>query len=126
MTHERRPMTLIDDEATVLACRLDPVEQAELQAAYSRLAQAHLIDLDRRPLGLTVTVARTAESAATVERIVAIEHECCPFMDLVVDRRGDRLVLTYGGGEVVAPVLDMIGDRLRRGGALAESGERQT
>jgi hypothetical protein len=125
MTIERAPMTLIDDEATILACRLDPVEQAELLAAYSGLAEAHLIGLDRRPLGLTVTVARTPESEASVELIVGIEHECCPFMDLAADRRGGRLVLAYGGGEVVAPVLDTIEARLRGGGAPAETGERQ-
>jgi hypothetical protein len=115
MTNERRPMIVTDDHRAVLACRLDPVEQADLLAAYSGLAERHLIGLDRRPLGLTATVARTPESEASVERIVRIEHACCPFMDLAVDRRGDGLVLTYGGGEIVAPVLDTIEDHLRRG-----------
>lgn len=114
-------MILTDDERAILACRLDPAEQADLLAAYSGLAEAHLIGLERRPRALTVTVASTPESAASVERIVTIEHECCPFMDLTVDERDDRLILTYGGGEIVVPVLDTIEERLRRGSTRAEA-----
>ncbi len=62
---------------------------------------------------LEVSVSRSLEAEALVERIVRAERACCPFMDVLVERDAGSLVLTYSGPEAIEPVLDMIEARVQ-------------
>jgi hypothetical protein len=97
----------------VLACRLDVVEQASLMAEYSHLASTAVIGVRRVATTLEVSLSRSAEAEALVERIVEAELACCPFMRIAVDRDGATLALRYSGPDAIGPVLDMIEARVR-------------
>jgi hypothetical protein len=95
-------------------------------AAYGRLARDFLLGIEREPTRLKVDLRRTAESDAEGSRIVEIEAHCCPFMDVSINQHHDRLVVEYSGSMLIAPVIDMIEERLRTAGSAAPrvSGER--
>jgi hypothetical protein len=107
-----QPSSISTDDEEALACRLDVVEQASLMAEYGRLARTAVIGVRRAGSRLEVSVSRSAQAEALVQRIVEAERACCPFMGVAVDQDARRLVLTYSGPDAIGPVLDMIEARL--------------
>jgi hypothetical protein len=107
----KEPRAAVDEDA--LACRLDVVEQASLMAEYAHLASTAVVGVRRLGATLMVSVSRSSEAEALVERIVEAERACCPFMRIAVDRDGGMLALRYSGPDVIGPVLDMIEARVR-------------
>jgi hypothetical protein len=113
MSGSHRPNPIPADDREALACRLDVVEQAGLMAEYERLAETAVSDVRRAGRRLQVSVSRSVEADARVDRIVAAEHACCPFMDVTVHRDAETLLVTYSGPDAIEAVLDMIEARVR-------------
>jgi hypothetical protein len=113
MSGSHRPNPIQADDRKALACRLDVVEQARLMAEYARLAETAVSDVRRAGRQLQISVSRSDEADARVDRIVDAEHACCPFMDVTVDQDAETLVVTYSGPDAIEPVLDMIEARVR-------------
>jgi glycerol-3-phosphate dehydrogenase len=111
-TNDANSLLISEDEAEILACRLNHDEQRDLMAAYASLGREHVLKFERERTHLVVTVSRSPASEAEIDRIVAIENECCPFMDIAVNRTAESLDLTYSGPPLIAPVIDMIEERL--------------
>jgi hypothetical protein len=110
-TDQPSPISADDEEAS--ACLLDAVEQASLMVEYGSLARTAVVGVRRSGSMLEVSVSRSAEAEARVERIVDAERACCPFMDVAVRGDGGTLVVTYSGPAAIEPVLDMIESRVR-------------
>jgi hypothetical protein len=88
-----------------IACFLDA---AGMRARESELAcLGHGLISVSRPDGAPVVLQFTAdeETRNRLDRIVAAERECCPFLDLTV-REGETLELTIDGPGDAAPVID--------------------
>ena len=113
MGNDMSTFELADHDAELFACRLDPAEQKELMTRYASIGRDHLLDIHRQRASLTIVLSRTGDTEAAVDRIVAIEAECCLFMLVNVDRQADRQTLTYSGPDMVEPVIEMIAERLR-------------
>jgi hypothetical protein len=88
-----------------IVCSLDA---ARLQAREAELASLgrSMVSVSR-PEGAPVTLRFTAaqETRDRLDRIVAAEAECCPFLDMKV-REGETLELAIDGPEDAAPVVD--------------------
>jgi phosphotransferase system HPr-like phosphotransfer protein len=95
-----------------IACLLDA---AGLRARESQLAclGRSLISVSR-PQGASVVLRFSAdeETRNRLDRIVAAERECCPFLDLKV-RKGQTLELTIDGPDEAAPVIAGLTDAIR-------------
>jgi hypothetical protein len=87
-----------------IVCSLDAARLQAREAELERLGRS-LISVSR-PGGMAVTLRFTAdrETHERVDRIIAAEAECCPFLDLSV-REGETLELTIDGPEDAAPVI---------------------
>jgi hypothetical protein len=87
-----------------IACFLDA---AGLRARESELARlGHGLVSVSRPDGAPVVLRFTAdqETRKRLDRIVAAEAECCPFLDMRV-REGETLELAIDGPDDAAPVI---------------------
>ena len=82
-------------ESVAIACTLDPQAIGARLADISRLTKQHLLShrLDGRTIRLTYDRAAVKE----VERIVALERECCAFLDFRLRLAADGVELTITG-----------------------------
>jgi hypothetical protein len=75
-----------------IACSLTDADRPAHQAAIERLgARAHA-----RVDGTEVRLRDEPGVAEELERVLAVERECCPFFDLRVSREDGDLVLRIG------------------------------
>ena len=79
-------------ESVAIACTLDPQAIGARLADISRLTKEHL--LSHRLGGRTLRLTYDRAAVKEVERIVALERECCAFLDLRVDLAADGVELT--------------------------------
>jgi MerR family transcriptional regulator, copper efflux regulator len=87
-----------------IACFLDAAGMRARESELARLGHS-LISVsrpDRAPAVLRFTADE--ETRNRLDRIVAAEAECCPFLDLRV-RQGQTLELTIDGPDDAAPVI---------------------
>jgi hypothetical protein len=102
-----------------IACFLDAAGLRARESELARLGRS-LISVSR-PRGAPVVLQFTAdeETRNRLNRIVAAEAECCPFLDMTV-REGETLELTIDGPDDAAPVITGLVDAIR-GGAAARA-----
>jgi hypothetical protein len=87
-----------------IVCSLDAARLQAREAELEILGRS-LISVsgqERTPVTLRFTADR--ETRERLDRIVAAEAECCPFLDLTVSE-GETLELTIDGPEDAAPVI---------------------
>jgi len=83
--------------ADALAGRLDEMDRLRADALRSRTAT---------PGALVLRFAAPGDVAARVDRLVAAERECCPFLRFAVRRTGTEVVLEVTGPPEAGPILD--------------------
>ena len=84
-------------EPMPIACALGPAEMAPRLARIRQLTQVHL--RSHRLEGSTLRLTYHGTAAAEVEQIVALERECCAFLDFNLGRAGDDVELVIVGPE---------------------------
>lgn len=89
-----------------IACSLDSGDLEDRRAELRALAQRSLISV-ARPHGTPVVLTFKNDPAtkAALERIVAAESECCPFLEMTLADR-DSLELAIDGPEDAGPIVD--------------------
>jgi hypothetical protein len=82
------------------ACSLDKGERAGRQAEWAELRSSARLAEHRTATTLTTTWRRADHVRGEVERLVAAEHECCPFFgfELTVGDEAITLVTTFPEG----------------------------
>ena len=92
----------------MIACTLGPDDMPAREAEIRALGREALLAVERSEAGATLRFRRDPATRARVERIVALESECCAFIDLELSDTGNALVLTLqtpSGGE---PAMHML------------------
>ncbi|WP_108462835.1 hypothetical protein [Devosia naphthalenivorans] len=89
--------------ALATACTLDAADFKERVASVQALASRHLLASRRESLTLHLTYA--LEALPEVRNIVAMEAECCAFLDFDI-RAGEQIELTMTAPESVALAAD--------------------
>ena len=86
-------------EKTPIACTLGPAAMPARLADIRRLGERHLRSWWIE--GRTLHLAYAPEAAAEVERIVALERDCCAFLAFAVEARegGCEVRITAPAGE---------------------------
>lgn len=91
-----------------IACSLDRealVERAEL---LRRIGAAGLLDTRRSGPTLTLLFVRDVTLRSALERFVALERDCCPFLDFTISEVADELQLLIYAPPEAGAVLDAI------------------
>jgi hypothetical protein len=88
-----------------IACSLDAEGLAARAQEYAALGRRSLISVSQGK-GARVLLRFTADKGtrATLDRMVAAEAECCPFLEITV-REGGALELTIDGPDEAGPVI---------------------
>ena|SRR5438309_4348947 len=92
--------------AAPIACSLGASERVARGREWDALLRSAL--LERRPTsrGARLRFARDDAVAAALERLVAAERECCPFLELELSRARGELVLEASGPPEAVPVIE--------------------
>jgi hypothetical protein len=90
-----------------IACSLGPDELAGRAQEWRELAQRALIEADRTEAAAVQRYRRKPGVEAKLRELVALEAECCPFLDFALTQDGDEIVLTVGGPAEAARVIDL-------------------
>jgi hypothetical protein len=85
-----------------IACRLDPAALAGRRGEWLALRRARTGEV-RTATTLTTTWRRDAGVQAELERLVAAERECCPFLSLELTIRDGSVTLVTGFPEGLSP-----------------------
>jgi hypothetical protein len=93
-------MTHTDPEIPV-ACRLSASDAGERQAEWAALLERATLSRTRANGRVRVAFAPLVGVREELQRLVAAEQECCPFLDLALE--GTGLVLT--GNELAQELL---------------------
>ena len=88
-----------------IACSLDAAGLDGRLLDMARVGRAALID-SRTVDDRAVLRFRAGQGIADeLGRLVAAEHECCPFLDLSLDQRGEVVELTIKGPPEARPIV---------------------
>jgi hypothetical protein len=89
-----------------IACKLSGDEFAERTARWRTLAEHGLITAEKTDRGAVQRYRWDEPVERELRELIALEAECCSFLDLRVERQADELVLEVtgppGSEEIVA------------------------
>jgi hypothetical protein len=93
-----------------LACSLTADQQVERQEEFGELARRALTDRRREPGRVVLSFRAEPGVAEQVDDLARRERECCPFLELSVERADGVVALSIGAGADAQPVLDAFYD----------------
>jgi hypothetical protein len=88
-----------------IACSLTPGDAATRAAETTEIARAALRRREPIDRGARLVFGAADETEARLQRIVAAERECCPFLTLDLRRAGDELLLDVTGPPDAQPIV---------------------
>ena len=97
-----------------IVCSLDSGELAGRADAWRDLADSALIGAERTATTAVQRYRRQPEVEAKLRELIALEAECCPFLDFELDAAADELVLSVGGPADAAAVIDLFAPQTAR------------
>ena len=90
-----------------IACTLGPDELAGRADDWRALAESALIEAERTEAAAVQRYRQAPGVEAKLRELVALEAECCPFLDFDLQARSDELVLSVSGPAEAAGVIDL-------------------
>jgi hypothetical protein len=95
-----------------IACSLDAEQLAERKERWRALAEHALISAERTDEGVRQRYRGGAAIEAELRDLVALEGECCPFLDLQVERVDAETWLDVSGPPEAAQIVaEFAGDQ---------------
>jgi len=96
-------------ESQPIACSLSAADAGTRQAEWDALVERAVVTRSQVTGGMRVTLAPRPGVREELERLVAAERECCPFLDLRVDDSEDgALALTVTAPPDAAAVIEAL------------------
>jgi hypothetical protein len=89
-----------------IACSLTAEGQLERAAEFRELMRRALAQRHREPGRVVLSFRADPGVAEHVEDLAARERECCPFLDLAVERADGLVALSIAAARDAQPVLD--------------------
>jgi hypothetical protein len=85
-----------------IACSLSAADLERRRARWEALADGALIERAQRLEGVRLVYRAEPGAEQELRELVALEAECCPFLDFSVTPQDGRLVLDVTGPEAAA------------------------
>ena len=92
--------------APIPACSLSAGEGAKRAARWRTLLDTHLLSRTPTTAGQRLAFPADPEVAGELDALVAAERDCCPFLDLTVERFDHSLVLNVSGPTDAAEIVE--------------------
>ena len=96
----------------MIACTLGPDDMPVREAELRALGREALLAVEHCEARATLRFRRDPATRARVERMVALESECCAFIDFELYDTGDALALTLRTPDGGEPAMHMLVDLL--------------
>jgi hypothetical protein len=100
-------MTSSPDRNLPLACSLDGEQASARGERWRRLGERGLLARDRVGDGVRMRFARSDAVIDELGELVALERECCPFLEIRLRSEQQEIVLEIRGDEAAQPVIDL-------------------
>jgi hypothetical protein len=91
-----------------LACSLDPAELDERKKLMRSIAAAGVEGVEKSDTALSIRFRRSSDLKASLERLIALEGECCPFLEFQLSEEDGALTLAVEAPGGPATALDAI------------------
>ena len=91
-----------------MACSLTADAAGDRKADWHALLARALISRTSIRDGVRIELQNLPGVRRELERLVAAERECCPFMTMSVDTADRELLLTVTAPELAAPILEQM------------------
>jgi hypothetical protein len=88
-----------------IACSLSSADAQDRQAEWDVLLQRAALRRIAVPNGMRVELRPDDDARAELARLVELERECCPFLELTIDDESSQLALTVTGPPEAEPVV---------------------
>jgi len=92
------------DQEAVLACTLNDQDFKTRRALARKILLPHIIATDRGPDGLVLTFKDGPTRRADVENFIALERQCCAFLNFEIADRSPIEVTISGPAEAAATI----------------------
>lgn len=93
-----------------IACRLTPNDGRQQLERWREFNATQLVGVERGAGRLVARYRKSDDNTVRLRALVAVERECCTFVDWAVDDTGDELRLTVTGGqEQLAALAGLVG-----------------
>jgi hypothetical protein len=103
------------DPSIPIACSLSADAVEDREAQWRELLSRALIRRVRAPGGVRIELRALPGVRRELERLVAAERDCCPFMTMSVETTDDQvLVLAVTAPELAVPILARLFEDDRR------------
>jgi MerR family copper efflux transcriptional regulator len=92
--------------APVLACSLSAAEGAKRAVRWRALLNTHLLSSTATTFGQRLAFPSDPEVSGELDALVAAERECCPFLDLTVERFDHALILDVSAPPEASAIVE--------------------
>jgi hypothetical protein len=100
-------MTSSTDAELPLACSLDGEQASARAERWRRLGERSLLARDRTRDGVRIRFEGSDRVIDELRELVALERECCPFLELRLRSERQQIVLEIRGPESAQPLIDL-------------------
>lgn len=90
-----------------MACSLNASEALTRKARWEALAETALIDVRRTSQGARQVYRRDGSVTRELSELIALEAECCAFLDFELVEGEDELVLEVRGPREAGGIIDL-------------------
>ena len=88
------------------ACSLSAAEGAERAARWRALLDTHLLSRTATTFGQRLAFPSDPEVIGELDALVAAERDCCPFLDLTIERFDHAVILGVSGPPEAAEIVE--------------------
>jgi hypothetical protein len=100
-------MSSSTDAELPLACSLSAEHARERAERWRQLGQRWLLARERVEEGVRMRFASSGTLIDELRELVALERECCPFLDFRLSSERQEILLEVCGDEQAQPVIDL-------------------
>jgi hypothetical protein len=100
-------MSSSTDPVLPLACSLDAAQSRTRGERWRALGDRALLSRSRIGDGVRMRFVRADAVIEELRELVALERECCPFLDLRLRDERQAIVLEIRGPEAAQPVIEL-------------------
>jgi hypothetical protein len=93
---------------TPVACSLSSAHADSRQGEWSALLQRGALRRIAVSSGMRVELRSDDDIRAELTRLVELERECCPFLEMTIDDERGELVLTVTGPPEAGPIVEQL------------------
>jgi MerR family transcriptional regulator, copper efflux regulator len=102
------PGVIAPDSSVPIACSLTAGAVGDRESEWCELLSRALISRAPAPGGVRIELRPLPGVRRELQRLIAAERDCCPFMAMSVDTTAAKLVLLVTAPALAAPIVEQL------------------